>query len=96
MNVGFWHQAHSFIRGNWRNSTESSPMILAKACHDFDIIQFLLDSSCSKISSFGELLHFKKENAPIGSAERCLDKCALVFLSYCVNKKRKRGWDRSV
>ncbi|RXJ00690.1 gfo/Idh/MocA family oxidoreductase [Anaerobacillus alkaliphilus] len=73
MNVAYWHQAHSFVRGNWRNSKASSPMILAKSCHDFDIIQYLLDSTCRKISSFGDLLHFSKENAPIGSSERCID-----------------------
>src|SRR5699024_8110719 len=28
--VGFFHQAHSFVRGNWRNAGESSPMILQK------------------------------------------------------------------
>ncbi|MCT8139288.1 Gfo/Idh/MocA family oxidoreductase [Anaerobacillus sp. CMMVII] len=75
MNVAYWHQAHSFVRGNWRSSTESSPMILAKSCHDFDIVHFLLDSPCIAISSFGSLVHFKKENAPIGSAERCLSGC---------------------
>ena len=33
--IGFWHMAHSFVRGNWRNTAESSPIILAKTCHDF-------------------------------------------------------------
>ena len=29
-NVAYWHQAHSFVRGDWKNSEESTPMILAK------------------------------------------------------------------
>lgn len=74
-NVAYWHQAHSFVRGNWRNSKESSPMILAKSCHDMDIILWLVGADCSKISSFGSLGHFKKEEAPAGAPERCLDGC---------------------
>ena len=38
-NVGYYHQAHSYVRGPWRNKEESSPMILAKCCHDMDIIR---------------------------------------------------------
>ena len=71
--VGYWHQAHSFVRGNWRNSEESSPMILAKCCHDMDILLWLLGKKCIKLSSFGSLNHFNSDNAPEGSAERCLD-----------------------
>ncbi|MBL4934618.1 Gfo/Idh/MocA family oxidoreductase [Clostridium sp. YIM B02515] len=74
-NVAYWHQAHSFVRGNWRNSKESSPMILAKSCHDMDIILWLVGENCSKISSFGSLGHFKKEEAPAGAPLRCLDGC---------------------
>ncbi|MBZ9685967.1 Gfo/Idh/MocA family oxidoreductase [Clostridium estertheticum] len=74
-NVAYWHQAHSFVRGNWRNSKESSPMILAKSCHDMDIILWMVGSNCSKISSFGSLGHFKKEEAPAGASEWCLDGC---------------------
>lgn len=72
-NVGYWHQAHSFVRGNWRNSIESSPMILAKSCHDLDIISWIINKKCEKVSSFGSLKHFRKENAPVGSSSRCLD-----------------------
>ncbi|BBH25038.1 oxidoreductase [Paenibacillus baekrokdamisoli] len=76
--VGYWHQAHSFVRGNWRNSVESSPMILAKACHDMDIIQWLIDAECRYVSSFGSLSHFRSENAPEGAPARCLDGCPVM------------------
>lgn len=72
-NVGYWHQAHSFVRGNWRNSDLSSPMILQKSCHDMDILLWLSGKRCKYISSFGSLMHFRPENAPAGSAERCMD-----------------------
>lgn len=71
--VGYWHQAHSFVRGNWRNTEESAPMILAKCCHDMDILLWLLDKKCKKLTSFGSLKHFKAEKAPAGASERCFD-----------------------
>lgn len=74
-NVAYWHQAHSFVRGNWRNSKDSNPMILAKCCHDMDIMLWLAGADCTKIASFGSLTHFKKENAPAGSPDRCTDGC---------------------
>jgi len=74
--VGYWHHAHSFVRGNWRDSEESSPMILQKCCHDMDILLWLADSSCKKISSFGNLSYFSKENAPDGAPPYCMDGCA--------------------
>ena len=74
-NVSYWHQAHSYVRGNWRKAEESSPMILAKSCHDLDIILWLVGADCIKLSSFGTLSHFKKENAPEGAPERCLQGC---------------------
>lgn len=71
--VGYWHQAHSFVRGNWRNSTESSPMILQKSCHDMDILSWLIGKPCVAVSSFGSLKHFKEEQAPEGAGTRCLE-----------------------
>lgn len=70
-NVGYWHQAHSFVRGNWRNSLETSPMILQKCCHDFDIINWLLGKKCLSLNSYGSLKYFKESNAPVGSASHC-------------------------
>ena len=72
-NVGNFHMAHSFVRGNWRNSDLSSPIIMQKSCHDMDILLWLVGSNAKKISSFGNLSYFKKENAPAGAAHRCLD-----------------------
>lgn len=73
--VGFWHMAHSFVRGNWRNSDESSSMILQKCCHDMDILLWLTGSHCKRVSSFGSLTHFKEENAPEHAPMRCMDGC---------------------
>ena len=74
-NVAYWHQAHSFVRGNWRRSDETSPMILAKSCHDMDILRWLAGERCLRVQSFGALDHFRRENAPQGAALRCLDGC---------------------
>ena len=80
-NVGFYHQAHSFVRGPWHSTQESSPMILAKCCHDMDIFRWLIGKKCLAVSSFGSLTHFKKQNAPIGSAEYCSE-CACTDCLY--------------
>jgi len=74
-NVSWYHMAHSFVRGNWGNVEKSSPMILAKCCHDLDILYWLVGSKVTKISSFGSLMHFKEENAPEGAPQYCLDDC---------------------
>lgn len=74
-NVGFWHQAHSFVRGNWRRQDETSPMILAKCCHDMDLMVWLTGKKCLRLSSFGSLSHFRAENAPAGAAKRCTAGC---------------------
>ena len=71
--VGYWHQAHSFVRGNWRNEAESSFMLLAKCCHDLDWLRYVMGRPCRQVQSFGTLRHFRKECAPAGAATRCLD-----------------------
>ena len=72
-NIGNFHIAHSFVRGNWRRSDLSSPLIMQKSCHDMDLLVWLTGSKCSSVASFGDLTYFRKENAPEGAAERCCD-----------------------
>ena len=74
-NISYYHYAHSFVRGNWNMLEKSSPMILAKSCHDLDILYWLVGVPAKYISSFGSLLHFHSNNAPEGASQRCLDGC---------------------
>ena len=71
--VGYFHQAHSYVRGNWRDTEKSTPMILAKCCHDLDLLQYYANSKCKSVSSVGDLTYFTKENALEGATERCVD-----------------------
>ncbi|THF86760.1 Gfo/Idh/MocA family oxidoreductase [Deinococcus sp. KSM4-11] len=70
--VGFWHQAHSYVRGHWRKEAQSSPMLLAKSCHDLDWLRYVVGQPCERVSSFGSLKHFRRENQPPGAADRCV------------------------
>jgi predicted dehydrogenase len=74
--VGWWHQAHSFVRGPWRDSTASSPMLLAKSCHDIDWLLYLAGQPVHRISSFGGLSHFRPSSKPPGAGTRCVE-CAV-------------------
>jgi predicted dehydrogenase len=69
------HMSHSFVRGNWRNTAESNPMLLSKCCHDLDLLSWYTGKPCTRVSSFGSLTWFRKENAPAGSPARCTDGC---------------------
>ena len=74
--VAYWHQAHSFVRGNWGNEGRSTFMLLAKSCHDLDYLAHLVGRPCRRVSSFGALSYFTPAHAPTGSADRCTDGCA--------------------
>ncbi|MGW5362227.1 Gfo/Idh/MocA family protein [Actinopolymorpha pittospori] len=84
--VGYWHVAHSYVRGNWRREDESSSMLLAKSCHDIDWLRYVVGAPIERVSSFGRLSHFRPENQPAGAAERCLD-CAVE--STCAYSAKK-------
>ncbi|MFC0180208.1 Gfo/Idh/MocA family protein [Thorsellia kenyensis] len=84
--VGYWHQAHSFVRGNWGNTAKSSFMLLAKSCHDVDWLNYLMDTKCIRISSFGNLTHFRKENRPPNAANKCIDCAAESNCPYSAKK----------
>lgn len=69
------HYSHSYTRGNWRNTKESSPMLLAKCCHDTDLLQWLIGKKCTKVSSVGTLSYYCEKNKPEGAPKRCTDGC---------------------
>jgi predicted dehydrogenase len=69
------HMSHSYVRGNWRNSVVATPIILAKSCHDTDIIRWLVNDHADNVQCFGNLKWFTNANAPAGSTERCTDGC---------------------
>jgi predicted dehydrogenase len=73
--IEFAHMAHSYVRGKWRVEKETTPIILAKSCHDLDIVRWLIDKPCKVISAEGSLHLFKKENMPEGAPFRCTDGC---------------------
>ncbi|HEY3322460.1 MAG TPA: Gfo/Idh/MocA family oxidoreductase [Planctomycetota bacterium] len=73
-----WHQCHSFVRGHWSVTGKASPMIISKCCHDTDIVHWLVGRRCVRLSSFGSLGFFKKENAPTGAPARCTDDCPVA------------------
>lgn len=103
-NVGYWHQAHSFVRGNWNNSNKTSPMILQKCCHDFDILNWIIDKKPLNVSSFGSLSLFKKENVPKDSSNYCYDckiqnNCPYNAVKYYVDSiknDKDLGWPYDV
>ena len=70
--VGFWHQAHSYVRGNWRRAGLAASMLLAKSCHDLDWLAYILGRAPLRVASFGSLTHFTAANRPAGAADRCV------------------------
>lgn len=106
------HMSHSYVRGNWRNSKIATPIILAKSCHDTDIIRWLVNDAADNVHCFGNLKWFKNANAPEGSTERCTDGCAVehecpysALQIYYRDRKRlyvfdlpedKSKWDRII
>ena len=81
--AGFWKVAHSYVRGNWANSKKSSPIILAKCSHDFDLFVWWIGQKCRKVTSFGSIKLFRKEMMPKGAALRCVD-CPEAVRKNCV------------
>ncbi|HPH09802.1 MAG TPA: Gfo/Idh/MocA family oxidoreductase [Thermotogota bacterium] len=70
--IGYYHMAHSYVRGNWANSHKTAPIILTKSCHDLDLLCWLIGKPCRSVYSEGGLVYFRRENHPTGAGERCL------------------------
>lgn len=89
------HMSHSYVRGIWHNSKASTPIILAKSCHDLDIIKWMIEKPCKRIVAMGDLKWFTKANAPEGSTARCTDGCKVErecpYSAIKIYKERKRS-----
>jgi predicted dehydrogenase len=102
--VGWWHQAHSYVRGNWRREDRATPMLMAKSCHDLDWLAHLIGRRALRVSSFGGLHHFRTDRRPEGAADRCLDcpvepgcpySATRLYLS-CLGDPARERWPLSV
>lgn len=93
--VSYWHQAHSFVRGNARGGEISASMLLAKCCHDLDLICAFAAKRPTRVSSFGSLTYFKPENAPGGAASRCTDCRYIESCPYSAKKIYIDGWHKA-
>ena len=98
-NIGYWHFAHSYVLGNWRNTEVAAPIILAKTSHGFDLLYWLFGVQCQTIFSNASLVHFTEAAKPAGAGERCID-CRIE--PQCPYSARKlyisggQGWPVSV
>ena len=99
-NVGHWHFAHSYVRGNWRRREDTAPIVLTKSSHDLDIIAWLMEKDRPAfVSSFGALEYFSERNAPPESADRCVvcplkDTCRYSATRFYLHERG--GWPYDV
>lgn len=93
--VAYWHYAHSYVRGNWRNEKDTTPMIMAKCCHDLDLLQYFAGAKARCVNSCGELTYFKKENKPDGASDRCLNCKYVDTCAYSAKKIYIDAWKRN-
>ncbi|NND04570.1 MAG: Gfo/Idh/MocA family oxidoreductase [Acidimicrobiia bacterium] len=91
-NVWAFHMAHSFVRGSWAVAAASTPMIVQKCCHDFDILNWNLDSPVATLTSVGSLLAFTPEHQPPGATERCTDGCPVEQCPYDARRYLNPTW----
>ncbi|SFL24403.1 Oxidoreductase family, C-terminal alpha/beta domain [Paenibacillus sp. 1_12] len=87
--VSYHHMAVSFIRGKWSSEAQcGSSMLMAKCCHDLDLVSWLMgEARPNQVSSFGSLMQFRPEKAPAGAGSRCLTDCTIE--ESCMYSARK-------
>ncbi|MGL6105293.1 Gfo/Idh/MocA family protein [Romboutsia sp.] len=84
--IGYWKFAHDYVRGNWRNSSDTSPLILNKGCSDIDVLLHLIGSKCKKVASFGDLKHITNEKFKLNMSESCMGCSIEIECPYSAKK----------
>ena len=84
--VGAFHSSVSYIRGKWNSKKEcGSSLLLAKCCHDLDLLCWLNNASApSEVFSYGGRDFIVPEKAPKGAGTRCLVDCPESVRKKCV------------
>lgn len=84
--IGYEKFVHNFVRGNLRLDNDTAPLLLTNSCYDLDILEFLTNSQCKKISSFGQLNHFTRKNLQLDMSELCVTCSKNHECPYCAQK----------
>lgn len=84
--IGYKKFAHNFVRGNWRLDNDTAPILLTNSCYDLDMLEFLTKSKCEKISAFGRLSHFIRENLQLNMSQLCTRCSKDKECPYCAEK----------
>lgn len=84
--VEYWHQAMAYVRIQKLYHDTQHPTILAKCCHDLDVVQHFAGARCESVSSVGALAHFRRENMPAGAAKRCIECPHMETCTYSAKK----------
>ena len=96
--VSYHHVANCFIRGKWRRSDVcKSSMLMAKCCHDLDLLTWFMSGvSPVRVASFGGRHFFRREKAPANAGEYCLLDCPLektcLYSNRQINLNHPKRW----
>jgi len=87
--VSYHHMAVGYVRGKWnRVDYCQSTMLMAKSCHDLDLIAWMKSGIYPKrVCSFGSNFQFRPEKAPPNAGTRCLMDCPIE--KHCLYSARK-------
>lgn len=87
--VSYHHMSAAFVRGKWSNKEAcGSSMLMAKCCHDMDLITWLKSGVPPvRVTSSGGIGFFRSDKAPIGSGTRCVTDCRIE--ADCVYSAKK-------
>ncbi|KAA8905055.1 hypothetical protein FN846DRAFT_11759 [Sphaerosporella brunnea] len=103
--VGYWHFAHSYVRGNWRNG---APSLLTKCCHDLDLLLWLTaPHTPSTVSSHGSLVHYRPSQKPkkagtatnclsCPAAEECIYSAPRIYIHQNLEQRMNTGWPNKI
>ena len=96
--VSYHHMVNSFVRGKWRrHDVCKSSMLMAKCCHDLDLLSWFLSGvQPVRLSSLGGRKLFCAEKAPAEAGNYCLLDCPLVdkciYSTRQINLNHPKRW----